>query len=201
MIIFTIVSGLLMAGCGEGYKYKRLVKNELAKGTRYDTLFLGIYLGMKDKDFYSHCWQLNKNGIIRQGSGNTTVYYKMTDLKEPVEVNFYPSFYHGKIWQVPVKFNYESWAPWNKALVSDTLEMDILGKFKEWYGDGFHQVLNKRKEVAFYKVDGNRLISIYKEGDMDVWAIFTDLLVDQEIRKMNKEPADSIPSHQKGQLP
>ncbi len=66
----------VISGCTPKAKYERKLKHELAKGVRYDSLFLGLYLGMPEKDFYIHCWELNKKGLIRQGSNNTTVEYR-----------------------------------------------------------------------------------------------------------------------------
>lgn len=190
--LFCSFLAVMITGCGPGYRYKRLMEKELAKGVRYDTLFLGIYLGMPEKEFYTHCWQLNKQGLIRQGSGNTSVYYRLTDLKDTIEMNFYPNFYKEKIWRMPVKFNYLSWAPWNSSLDADSLEMNLVDQFRVWYGPGFHKVLNANKEIAFYKIDGNRLISIFKEDETYVWAIFTDLTVYNEIQKLKENKKDSV---------
>ena len=90
---FCVVTGTMLMSCGEGYRYHRIMEKELARGVRYDTLFLGMYLGMTKKDFYTHCWALNKRGLIRQGPGNASVYYKSVKLKDTVEMNFYPDFY------------------------------------------------------------------------------------------------------------
>ncbi len=189
-ILFLMV--MMMLGCGDAYRYNRLVEKELASGVRNDTLFLGLYLGMERKDFYSHCWNLNKKGIVRQGSGNMTVYYTIEDERDTIQVNFYPNFYENKIWRVPVKFNYISWAPWNKHLGADSLEESIVGRFRKWYGNDFHRVMNADKQVSYYKVDGNRLISIFKDaGGTFVWAIFTDLPVYNKIEELKKQKKDT----------
>jgi hypothetical protein len=31
------------------------------------------------------------------------------------------------------------------------------------------------------KIDGNRQISIFKEDDLHVWAVFTDMLISKEV--------------------
>ncbi len=191
-IVFVITIGLLVSGCGEGYRYHHLMEKELATGIRHDSLFMGIYLGMSQKEFYAHCWQLNKKGIFRNGSGNSSVYYKTAELKDTVEINFYPNFYKGKIWRVPVKYNYQSWAPWNKRLYADSLEQKLAEYFARQYGNDFHKVLNADKEISYYRIDGNRLISIFKgNGDQYVWVIYTDLPVYNEIQKLKKNKKDS----------
>ena len=75
-------------------KYKNWVKKELAGNKRVDSIFFGIYLGMVNKEFFLHCWDLNKKGFTdRDGLNNTAVLYKLdTELKYPASMNFYPDF-------------------------------------------------------------------------------------------------------------
>ena len=112
----------------------RLVKKELAKGKRVDSLFLGISFGMTSKTFYGYCWELNKKGIFTDGASNTMVLYKINSaLRFPASMNFYPDFYENKIYHMRVIFQYDGWAPWNKAQYADSLLPDILRLYKKWY--------------------------------------------------------------------
>jgi hypothetical protein len=139
---------------------------------------MGLYLGMPQKDFYTKCWELNKKGLIRQGTNNATVEYVLRgELKHPGTMNFYPKFKEGKIYEMPVKFVYTGWAPWNRELSSEKLQMDVLEWYNKLYGRGFMEVKHPQMGSAYIKIDGNRRISIYKENDLYVWALFTDLLV------------------------
>lgn len=185
--LFGLLVLIFLFGCGQSYRYNRRVEKELASGIRHDTLFMGIYLGMTDKDFYTHCWRLNKRGLIRQGTNNTSVLYKMKNFGETVNMNFYPDFYQGRIWKMPVRFNYDSWAPWNTNLYADSLLPKLVNYFETQYGKGFIKVKSKKAGEIFYKIDGNRQISVYAgNNDKDVWAIFTDLLVEREIASKTK---------------
>jgi hypothetical protein len=58
IISFTtfLIIGFILSGCSPKAKYERRLKHELASGVRYDSLFMGLYLGMPDKDFYNQCW-------------------------------------------------------------------------------------------------------------------------------------------------
>ncbi len=175
----------IISGCSPREKYERRLKHELASGVRCDSLFMGLYLGMTQKDFYVQCWNLNGKGLVKQGEGNATVEYKMRgELKYPGKMDFYPKFKDGKIYEMPVKFAYTGWAPWNKELSSEKLQIDLLRWYSSVYGRGFIEVKHPKSGSAFVKVDGNRRITIYKEDDLYVWAIFTDLLV-------KKDTADS----------
>lgn len=177
-----LIAGLMIYGCSPRSKYERRLKHELASGVRYDSLFMGIYLGMSEKDFYTHCWMLNRERLIKQGSRNTTVEHALReDLKYPATMDFYPEFSQGRIVEMPVRFIYNGWAPWNKKLSSDNLKLDVLKWYKKIYGDGFIKVKHPKRGIAYIKLNGNRRITIFKEDDMYVWAVFTDMLVKKDL--------------------
>lgn len=172
----------IISGCSPKAKYENMLKQELASGVRYDSLFMGIYLGMPEKNFYTRCWVLNGKGLIRQGIRNMTVEYQLKgELKYPATMDFYPEFVQGKIFEMPVRFLYNGWAPWNKKLSSDSLQIEVLNWYEKIYGNGFIEVKHPERGIAYVKVNGNRRISIFKEDDMHVWAIFTDMLVKEEV--------------------
>lgn len=185
--LFTISTALLMSGClTQGEKYTRLVKTELAKGSKVDSLFLGISFGMTSKAFFGHCWELNKKRIISDGANNTMVLYKIdTALKYPASMNFYPDFYKDKIFSMRASFQYNAWAIWNKAQSSDNLFPDVLKLYKKWYPDGndFLKITDKSDRIIYVKVDGNRRITIGKYDDMIVKVEYTDLSIEQKLKK------------------
>jgi hypothetical protein len=181
-IIYFLVMSLVIGGCTPRSKYERRLKHELASGERYDSIFLGIYFGMTDKDFYMHCWSLNKKGLIKQNSNNTAAEYKLKDeLKAPATMEFYPEFVKGKIVEMPVRFVYNGWAPWNKELSSDNLQKNVLKWFKKDYGDRFITVKHPEHGIAYVKLDGNRRITIFKQDDLHVWSVFTDMMAIKEL--------------------
>jgi hypothetical protein len=177
-LFILLIAGCIISGCSPKAKYERRLKQELASGMRYDSLFMGLYLGMPEKDFYTHCWQLNHKGLIRQNESNTKVRYDLKDeLKYPASMEFYPKFNNGKIIEMPVMFVYSGWAPWNKNLSSDNLQLDVLKWYEKTYGGGFIEVKHPVRGSAYVKVNGNRRITIFKQDELRVWAVFTDLLV------------------------
>ncbi|MEO6498975.1 MAG: hypothetical protein ABIN95_08185 [Mucilaginibacter sp.] len=166
--------------------YKGLVKRELKKGKRVDSLFLGISFGMTSKTFYGHCWELNKKGILSDGASNTMVLYKIDSaLKYPATMNFYPDFLANKIYHMRVTFAYDAWAPWNKALYADSLVTDVLRLYKNWYpgGNEFMKMTDKKRGIIYVKVDGNRRIILGGYSDNEVRADYTDLLVENQLKK------------------
>jgi hypothetical protein len=157
--------------------------------TKYDSLFLGIYLGMDKQAFFDHCWEQNRKKVFVHGPTNTSVQYELKDeLGMPVMMQFYPTFYNGKIIDMPVTFAYESWAPWNKEYSSDTLFVKILPVFKKWYGDGFKVLEHPTMGTIYYKIDGTRRINLFIRDDQFVQAVFTDLKLEKEMKsEIDKE--------------
>jgi len=183
-----LVCSLIICGCTDdsGYaKYEKLVKKELARNVRQDSLFLGIKFGMTSKEFYAHCWELNKKGLLTDGNNNTAVLYKLdNELSHPASMNFYPDFHEGRIYKMKTDFSYNAWAPWNKHLYADSLQSDVVKLYKKWYGENnFIQITDTARGTLFIKVDGNRRIIIGKFDDSHVKVDYTDLLVDKELRK------------------
>lgn len=182
MITILMICLSLIYGCSKRSRYDRKLKQELTSGIRNDSLFMGLYLGMPEKDFYMQCWELNRMGIVKQGPDNKTVEYQLkTELKYPALMNFYPGFADGRISEMPIRFIYSGWTPWNNKLSSDSLQVDILRWFRIMYGDGYMKVDHPEQGSAYVKLDGNRRITIFREDEMYVWAVITDMSVIKEI--------------------
>lgn len=173
-----LILGAILSGCSSRAKYDRLLKSEVASGVRNDSLLMGLYFGMPEKEFYLHCWNLNKKGLIKQGENNVTVLYEMkNELKYPAFMDFYPKFIDGKICELPIRFKYTGWAPWNKELTSKKLQADIVKYYEKIYGDRFLEVKDPKRGSAFVTIKGNRRISVFIQSDLYVWAVFTDMSV------------------------
>ena len=160
----------------------------LSDEKKYDSLFLGISMGMERKAFYDYCWEMNRKKIFRHGPTNQSVEYKLpSELGDPVSMQFYPSFYKEKIYEMPVLFNYESWAPWNKEFASDILFEKVLSLFKKWYGDDFQTLQHPTMGTIYYQMKGKRRINIFIRDDRFVQAVFTDLKIEDEIKNKSRE--------------
>lgn len=185
LLVIAMISDL---SCTPRAKYDRKLSAELASGVRYDSIFMGFYFGMPEKEFYLRCWNLNKKGIIKQGASNTTVeYFLKKELKHPGQMDFYPRFNEGKIFEMPVRFMYSGWAPWNKKLSSEKLQQDILRWYEKTYGKGFMRIDHPERGRAYVKINGNRRLTIFREDELHVWAVFTDLLVSRNWNSLRKD--------------
>lgn len=188
--LFTVVIISLMVSCStEQSKYDKIVQQELAKGQRFDSLFLGLYLGMHAKKFYDTCTEMNKMGLITAGTGGTKVLYYIKDgLKYPASMNFFPDFYKNNIYHISVNYHYDAWAPWNKNLYADSLKIRLVDYYKKQYpGNDFIILKDKLNNDVFFKVDGNRRILIGSADEQFVNVDITDLLIEEKLKKESKK--------------
>jgi len=189
ILFFIAVSALIISCNNDTNSYESIMQKELRSGRRADSLFFGIYLGMTSKEFYMHCWELNKKGIFTDGNNNTAVLYKLNnhELNYDASMNFYPEFHDNRIYKMWATFQYDGWAPWNKHMYSDSLLPYVVNLYKKWYSGGnpFIEMHDKERGTIYVKVDGNRRIIIGRYSDMIVKIDYTDLLVEQEMQKQN----------------
>ena len=173
MILFVI------CGCTGKSAYKEMLHDELASGVRNDSLFLDIGFGMGKKDFYTHCWDLNKQGLIKQGPNNLSVEYRMDSaISSPVFMRFYPQFEENKIIRMPIEFSYVTFTPTDKSTTSEALIGEVKTLMEEWYGDGFIYMEDEEGARSLWiKVDGNGQIRIFKKDVATVAVDITDMSV------------------------
>jgi hypothetical protein len=182
---FVITLGTSIVSCdGNKYKFGRSSKKN------YDSLFLGLYLGMDRQAFFDRCFELNRERIATNGGSVQSVLHVLdTELDQPVIMEFYPTFYSEKIIEMPVVFTYEGWAPWNKEYGSDSLLVKLIPVFKKWYGDGFQLLDHETMGKVYVKMDGNRRINLFIRDDRYVQAVFSDM----ELLRERKNEESKIP--------
>jgi len=184
-IIFILLTQVVLISCERKSEYRRVIESELAKNTRYDSLFLGLKFGMTSKQFFDTCWIMNQKGILKEGPDNTQAQYFIdsTDiLGPPVYMRFYPEFKDGIVYKMPVNFTYKAWAPWNKNFSADSLLPKVVRLMEEWYGPELIKMDGKDSGLPiWYKVDGNRHMVIYKRDTSNVTVEFLDLLIENPL--------------------
>jgi hypothetical protein len=176
-----VLCSAVCIGCFQS-DYTTLVKSELAKNVRRDSVLLGISLGETRNVFYGKCFDLNKLKLITPGHGNSSVMYLFTDSvfhEKPTELRllFYPTFdKQDIIAEVKMEFSYPGWAPWNRSLQSDSLRQKVEKLLMHWYkGNDFVDAHINERTVPV-KVDGNRRITVNVEDAQTVQVRVQDLL-------------------------
>jgi hypothetical protein len=171
---------LAMVGCKES-DYTQMVKSELAKGIRKDSVLLGISLGDSRDEFYGRCFDLNKEQIVTAGTGVSVQYIfdDSTVHREPTQIKllFYPEFDSTNVIStMNLEFSYTGWAPWNRGLQSDSLQLKLVDLLSKWYGGNkFVNAHVQDKEIPV-KVDGNRRILVDIEDSQRVLVRVHDIL-------------------------
>ena len=180
-LILLFLGLILLSTACRNKDQKNLVyveQQELSKGIRNDSLFMGLYLGMSRTDFLNHCWQMNKQNLFTEGN-NKTVVYQMGKLYSdyPIQINFYPRFKEEQISQLPVLFTYKTLDPYNPNMHTEKLLAEVRKQMEKWYGGEFFLTDMPTGGKGYAQVNGNRRILILVERDFEVMVIFTDLTV------------------------
>jgi hypothetical protein len=191
LFILFFALGLAMS-CKPKTEYDLVKERELASGKVVEDLFLDIKFGMGRKEFYGTCWEHNKNGILINGDHYLQVQYRPTmPSGKSAEMNFYPDFDDDRLFFMPMEFLYPQWFPGNEEFSNEKLMTDVVDLLETWYGESFFEVANKDKSVsAMVKIDGNRLIRVFKKNINTVRAEILDLRV-KDITEMTKKVANA----------
>jgi hypothetical protein len=183
-----IVLMCTVLACQPKSEYDRVKERELSSGKVVEDLFLDLRFGMGRKEFFGTCWEHNKKGILTNGAHHLMVQYKPEMPSGKVaDMFFYPQFEENKLYFMPMEFVYPAWFPGNEAYSNEKLFEDVVDLMGNWYGEGFFEVANKDRSIrAMVKIDGNRLIRIFKKDISSVRVEILDLRV-KDISEMKKE--------------
>lgn len=163
--------------------YEEMVSSELAKDVRSDSLIFGMSIGQTKKDFFETCWNLNKEKLISQGTGN--LYAKYIEPYDSInpdpfrkEMQFYGIFDKNDIMRgMDIIYTYTAWSPWDSKYHADSLIVELKEDLLQDYdGNEFIQIqLPEINKSAFVKIDGNRRILLYPKSKNQVALKFEDI--------------------------
>lgn len=181
-IVGSLVLIGLLGSCTS--EYDSYVQREMASGLRQDSLIFDMRMGQTKKDFFATCWDLNSQGIIAQGTGNTTARY-YTDLDsagqrtlDTKNMLFYGIFDEEDVMRgMDMSYSYSAWAPWNEDKSADSLLQHLRLEYEMGYpGNEFIEVNYKVLDApVLVKIDGNRQILMYVKSNKDVVVKIEDL--------------------------
>ncbi len=182
ILVAVIGAGVLsLQSCKS--EYTQLVETEMSSGIVHDSLIHGLRIGQTKKEFYKHCWALNKSKAITAGSGNEYALFVLpadsTDTHpDKINVQFYGIFDDNDVMHgMEMKMDYYSWAPWLKHFGSEYLIEKVKSNMmKDYPGNDFME-LQVGENTAFVKVDGNRQISMFPLSFKQIMVKIEDLRV------------------------
>ncbi|MFM7430060.1 MAG: hypothetical protein ACKO1F_09195 [Flammeovirgaceae bacterium] len=159
-----------------------MVKQELKKGVRKDSLLFNVRFGDSKDAFFGRCFDLNRQHLVTEGPGNSSVQYIFKDSafhSKPASVRllFMPNYdENDKIIEMNMEFAYVAWAPWNTEYQSDKLQEFVLKLLKKWYGGNDFIVAKVEGNEVPVKVDGNRRIMVFIRNEQHVLVKIQDIL-------------------------
>jgi hypothetical protein len=194
LVVAMAVVLILVSACRNGADtYSGLVEKELTSGKTANQLLMDIHFGMTKKEFFNYCWTMHNKGTFDDGANSTAVLYRIRggqtpgqpgmpgQLKHAASMNFYPVFRKDTIYKMWAQFAYDAWAPWNRNLFSDSLMLDVVRLYNQWYpGNDFLKLTDEHRGTIYVKVDGNRRIIVGKKDDAHVNVDYTNLLVEND---------------------
>jgi len=172
---------IMVSGCFQS-DYTKLVKSELAKGVRMDSVVFGINLGDTRDEFYGKCFDLNKQRLVTAGPNGATVQYLFTDslvhdTLTAMRMLFIPAFDKDDvIMEMNLEFSYPAWAPWNEQYHSDKLKERVLKLLMHWYKGNEFLVVNINGNDTPIKLDGNRRMIVYIKDEQNVVIKIQDIM-------------------------
>lgn len=176
LISISLVS---LTGCWQS-EYTKMVKSELKRGVRYDSVFLGINLGESRQLYQEKCSSLNKNKLLGMGSKGGVVHRFMlepSDSAQLVEVLVKPNFDQDeKISHFSLEYMYVAWSPWNKQLQADSLHPRLLAYMQRQFGGNEFIKVDSDNNLFWVKMDGNRRIVMAKPDANQVTVKVYDML-------------------------
>ena len=180
LFLWMVVAGL--ASCKS--EYQQYVDEELASGVSQDSLIFGMRMGQTKKEFFTVCWDLNKQKLISEGTGNTTARFitgrdtSGNSTAWSKDMLFYGIFDENDIMRgMEMTYSYITWAPWNRDRQSDSLLLRLRDEYLRGYpGNDFIEIDVKGIDhPALVKIDGNRQILMYPKNKKDVVVKIEDL--------------------------
>ena len=177
--LFMLLSIMVFTGlvaCDDRTEYQKEIDLALETGQTYDSLIFDYTFGMSQDDFFEYSWEINKQGLVVNGSGAEIV-EDVDWLNYPARRNFYPNFVDNKIAQFPMIYSYNGWAPWNKHLVADSLMLDVKNYLSTQYNATFESRTIESGDTVLYDVSGNREIRIETIDEQKIRVTFSDLRI------------------------
>ena len=177
------LTALLLLGCqpedtSPVGRYRAAIREGLAAPAAPMETVLGIDLGIPAQEFFDRCTELNHQQLITMSGGGNTVSHPLTnELNRPAQLIFQPVFTDQPrtLQAMELRFIYDDWSPWNRLASADTLLPDAARYLEHTLGTELIELRHPRYQRMFAGVDGNRLLTLWKDDDSTVKGRITDL--------------------------
>ena len=181
LFVSALIILIVSSGCREKETYDEILKKELSKGVRYDSLFYGLHFNMTTPRFAQHCIDMNALGVFFPNSGQSQIIIKFqNEFEFPVNFVFFPNLEKDRIQKIQGSFNYYGSYASSKDRNAKILILELVEQMTHWYGGrAFIKQPHPLKLLGYryIKIDGNRKITLEENLDnVHVDVIFEDLM-------------------------
>jgi hypothetical protein len=165
-------------------EYDSLVKNELKKNQKVDSLFFNLRLGETKDIYHAKSWDLNNSKKVVQGRSYFYMKKVFTDPKRKDKSNDFALEFTGKfnadkkLNLLDAKFYHLLWAPWNETYQAPKLLPRILDSLELWFpGNSFLEIETSNDSIPkiHVKIDGDRRFRVFIENSQDIAVKIDDL--------------------------
>ncbi len=166
---FTILLILCFAfSCKEKRSYEKVLKEELKKEMRNDSIIYGVHLGMTYDDFYHYCWARNVDGWFKPNEmGDAVICELSSGFNYPIIFEFFPVDITDNLKPINefrVLIRYKGFSHYNENMSMENLVKDVISYFEKGYrGNTFFAIPNTDNPMIknnYVKIDGNRRITL-----------------------------------------
>lgn len=182
--LFTLLFAVVLVSCRSEPSYNEIVKAELARTERFDSIAYGVGFGMTFADFKWVCLLQNRDGVFKpNATGNAVQLTFEEGFGYPALFEFFPADIKRE-YDTITKYNavikYREYSNFNKDMSMENLLREARDFFENGYGGrNFFKVPKKEDpwvKFNYVKVDGNRQIMLKpKYMGSELTVEFTDL--------------------------
>lgn len=178
------VAFLLSAALSCSSEYESLVKNELDKNKKVDSLLFNLRLGESKEIYHEKSWHLNNSRKVVQGRSYFFMKKVFSDSKQKNKSNDFALEFtvkfnaDKKLNLLDAKFYHILWAPWNETYHAPKLLPRVLDSLELWFpGNPFLAIETGNDSIPkmHVKIDGDRRFRVFVENSQDVAVKIDDL--------------------------
>ena len=165
-------------------EYDTLLKTELKKNQKVDSVFFNLRLGESKEIYHKKSLDLNNSRQVVQGRSYFYMKKIFSDSKTEKKRNDFALEFSGrfnsekKMKMLDVKFYHLLWTPWNEMYQAPKLLPRILDSLELWFpGNPFLEVKTGNDSIPsiHVKIDGDRRFRVFVENSQDVAVSYTHL--------------------------
>lgn len=131
-----------------------------------DSLYLGYRFGMSLEDFFAHCRDMNRAGILYEGDTYNTVTQEIEEFEVSARIYIKPEFDESEgLYQLDLLFQYNVLPMFRPDLTPVKLREEVLDFMEAQLGGELKPKEHPILKRVWEQVEGHRRVRLYHEGE------------------------------------